>query len=95
MREYSHRSENLTIAVSDDGRKLEVEIRFSTSSARGLSDAVCPRCGATGRPTHWELEGPDGGGNTIWMSCNSATCVASGTPHWSRPVVFAEGWVDR
>lgn len=94
MRSVVHRSENLTIQVSEDGRKLEYEIRFSSSSARGTSDALCPKCLTTGRALHWEIEGPDGQGNTVWMVCENEDCDGGGF-RWTRPVTFVDGWVDR
>lgn len=96
MRDTLHRSENLTIARSEDGKRLEFEIRFSSSSARGDADGICPRCGKPGRPTHWEIEGPDGRGNTVWMRCTGEQCVEADEPFlWSQTVTFDDGWDER
>lgn len=95
MKRTLHRSENLIIALNE--REVEFEIRFSTSSSRGSSDAVCPRCGAIGEPAHWELEGPDTPGNTVWMNCRrDVECpgAAEGGFTWTQPVQFAS-WEEK
>ncbi|TVQ98410.1 MAG: hypothetical protein EA398_13250 [Deltaproteobacteria bacterium] len=95
MKRTLHRSENLLIAALKD--QIEFEIRFSTSAARGTCDARCPRCGEPGEPAHWELEGPDTRGNTVWMNCARATgCPGNedGGFTWTQPVVF-EPWVEK
>lgn len=98
MKTTLHRSENLIILRAEDGQRLEVEIRFSTSVARGGCDGKCPRCGAPGRPGHWELEGPDGRGNTMFLSCNDEGACRypdDRTFNWTQEVVFPDGWVER
>ncbi len=94
MREALYRSENLTVLSTEDGRRLEFEIRFTSSSTRGTAVGVCPRCGKAVRPTHWEIEGPDGTGNTVWMACERADCDGEGEFRWSRAVMFGP-WVER
>ena len=99
MKRTLHRSENLSIALIEESAQLEFEIRFSTSSAKGGCDARCPRCQAIGKPSHWELEGPDSRGNTVWMVCppDDAACkqeVNEGF-RWSQTVVFPDGWSDK
>lgn len=98
MIEVMHRSENLVIRRLDD-RSIDVEIRFASSSARGTAEGKCPRCGGAGRPTHWELEGPDTRGNTLWMACDNADGACenddTGALTWAVPVDFADGWEER
>lgn len=103
MKQNVHRSDNLLISLSDDGKELEFEIRFSMSYARGRCDATCPRCHAPVAPSRWEIEGPEALGNTVWFVCRD---TLSGTPacetgpdgtdelRWTRRVDFSEGWVD-
>jgi hypothetical protein len=98
MKPALHRSENLTILRGREPRTLEVEIRFSHSLARGTCDSTCPRCGRLGNPSHWELEGPDGTGNTMWLVCRDPeTCGRNDGPgtSWTQSVTFAKGWEDR
>lgn len=98
MAEVMHRSENLVIRQLDD-LSIDVEIRFASSSAKGTAEGRCPRCGGAGRPTHWELEGPDTRGNTLWMACGAevAACEkdTAGELTWSVPVDFSGGWDER
>lgn len=90
MRDTLHRSENLHIYRDDSEPEVQVEIRFSESVTHGTCDGTCPRCGALGKPAYWELEGPDGSQNTIWMSCNEGPNCSEDT-NWSRTVDF-EDW---
>jgi len=97
MKETIHSSENLVIKRMPDTRRLEVTIRFSTSYAKGMVDATCPRCGSFGRPSHWELEGPDGGGNMMWLKCDPDRDCAeenAGDASWTQRVDFSAGWVE-
>ncbi|MFT4702580.1 MAG: hypothetical protein ACI81R_000265 [Bradymonadia bacterium] len=88
-----HRSENLHIYRDDEDPIVQVEIRFSTSSARGIADGACPRCGNLGKPAFWEMEGPDGKQNTVWLNCpQPSECEDEFT--WSRTVTF-EDWDDQ
>ena len=97
MKRTIHRSENLAISIPDDDNKLEVEIRFTSSSAKGHCDRTCPRCGTGGEPAHWEIEGPDGANNTMWLSCpNKDDCPGNRRDDgytWMRDVTFEE-WVE-
>lgn len=98
MKKNVHRSDNLLISLAEDGKTLEVEIRFSMSSARGRCDATCPRCGNPIPPTRWELEGPDGAGNTVWFECarplnDKPRCESDIS--WTRRVEFADGWTEK
>jgi len=98
MKTTIHRSENLVINRCDDTDRLELEIRFPSSFARGTCDARCPRCGAPGRAGHWELEGPDGRGNTVFFSCNAdVSCDSSDglTFNWTQEVLFPDGWQEK
>lgn len=90
MNETLHRSENLIISRAGSGNRLSVEIRFPTSSARGVVDASCPRCGRVGKPEQWEIEGPDGRTNTVWLGCPPDYECERET-RWSRQVAF-DGW---
>lgn len=96
-RKTLHRSENLHIFRDGDAAPVHVEIRFSESSTLGSCDGVCPRCGALGKPAYWELEGPDGTQNTIWMGCpdgeRERNDACDGEFTWSKTVEFAE-WRD-
>lgn len=91
MRQTLHRSENLHIYREPTGSEVYAEIRFSASLTRGTCDGTCPRCGKLGKPAFWELEGPDGNQNTLWMNCDPSGCEEEFT--WSRTVRFEE-WVD-
>lgn len=98
MKKSLHRSDNLLISLMEDEKTLEVEIRFSMSSARGRCDATCPRCGNPVAPTRWELEGPDGAGNTVWFECKRPLNGAEGCGgelSWTRRVEFADGWIEK
>jgi hypothetical protein len=98
MKATIHRSENLVILRSEDSDRLELEIRFPSSFARGWCEGRCPRCGAPGRPGHWELEGPDGRGNTVYFSCNvEGQCQGSDgvSFNWTQEVQFPDGWTDK
>lgn len=91
MRKTLHRSENLHIFREESDPTVFAEIRFSSSQTRGKCDGTCPRCGKAGKPAFWELEGPDGGQNTLWMNCDAGVCDDDFS--WSRTVQFAN-WVD-
>ena len=96
MRQNIYRSENLLITLCEDERQLEFEIRFSTSYARGRCDATCPRCHKPVSPSRWEIEGPEGLGNTVWFTCGSSSQGGAGCDdlRWTRRVDFPDGWVD-
>lgn len=97
MRQNLHRSDNLLVSLSDDERQIEFEIRFSTSFARGACEAACPRCGNPVAPHRWELEGPDGAGNTVWFECGKALNGAPACDQelvWTRRATFDDGWVE-
>ena len=56
----------------------------------------CPRCGSQTRVVLWELEGPGGDSNTIWLVCDGEEpCQLDSKPlRWSRPVTFERDWED-
>ncbi len=92
MRHTMHRSENLHIYRDDDAAEILIELRFSESASHGRCDGVCPRCGKLGKAAYWELEGPDGTQNTLWLSCNEGpNCDADS--NWSKTVDF-DDWRD-
>lgn len=97
-RDTLHRSENLHLWRSSDGRRIDVEIRFGVTYARASATAVCPSCGGVARPHHWELEGPDGTNNTLWMHCD-ATPPCKGSDGrdlgWTTNAAFGDGWIER
>jgi hypothetical protein len=92
MSETLHRSENLTISRATGETNTLVEIRFSTSTVRGSFDSACPRCGSPGHPEQWELEGPQGRTNTVWLRCTPEDGCSRET-RWSRQVKF-DDWED-
>lgn len=92
MNETLHRSENLILFRASGQTEVQVEIRFPTTSARGVFDSACPRCGSPGQPEQWEIEGPDGRTNTVWLKCDPANGCTRET-RWSRQVTFS-GWSD-
>lgn len=92
MSETLHRSENLIIANPDGSTQLTVEIRFPSSSVRGTVEASCPRCGKVGKPEQWEIEGPEGRTNTMWLGCRPDYHCERET-RWSRQVAFGD-WSD-
>lgn len=96
MRQNIHRSENLFITLTEDGKQLDFEIRFSTSYAKGRCDATCPRCHAPVAPARWEIEGPEGMGNTVWFTCSTPLDGTEGCKglRWTRRVDFNDGWVE-
>ncbi len=90
--ETLHRSQNLIISRLNDSTEVNVEIRFSTSIAKGLFDSKCPRCGESGTPEQWEFEGPESSHNTIWLKCN-AGCLDRET-RWTRRAEFDDSWTE-
>ena len=93
MSQTLHRSQNLIIARGEEPNELTIEIRFPTSMARGHSTSDCPRCGVPGVPEQWEIEGPDGRSNLIWLGC-AAVCSGKRDTRWSRTVTFDDGWTE-
>lgn len=97
MKKTVHRSDNLFITLLESQKELEFEIRFSTSSARGRCDALCPRCLNPVSPNRWEIEGPEGMGNTVWFACEKTLNGAEACNddlRWTRRVDFLDGWVE-
>lgn len=91
--ETLHRSDNLLMTREPGSTEIDVEIRFPTSLARGSAESGCPRCGKPGKPEQWEIEGPDGRLNTIWLGCDCESTTERDT-RWSRSVTFRGGWTD-
>lgn len=88
-----HRSDNLLFSRVNGETSVYVELRFPTSMVRGEFDSACPRCSKPGKPEQWEIEGPDGRTNSVWLSCDSE-CTTERDTRWSRTVSFKEGWTD-
>lgn len=98
MKKNVYRSENLLITLTENQKELEFEIRFSTSYARGRCDALCPRCMSPVAPSRWEIEGPDGMGNTVWFACEETLDLKEPCKddlRWTRRVDFLDGWVEQ
>ncbi len=98
MKKAIHRSDNLTVSLSKNEKSILFELRFPNSYAQGTCTAACPRCGVPVAPTRWELEGPDGAGNTVWFACGkpldgSEACDEDLT--WTQRLSFTKGWEDR
>lgn len=96
MKKHIHRSENLLVSLLENGKDIEFEIRFSDSYSRGTCDALCPRCQNPIAPQRWELEGPDGSGNTVWFSCGETLNGKDPCEQeidWTRRVLFDE-WTE-
>jgi hypothetical protein len=96
LKQHLHRSENLLISLLDNKKEIEFEIRFSDSYSRGTCDALCPRCGNPVAPQRWELEGPDGSGNTVWFVCVDPLNGEEGCGEeldWTRRVTFQD-WIE-
>ncbi len=93
MNQTLHRSDNLLMTRSAGASTVQVELRFPTSMSKGEFDSACPRCGLPGKPEQWEIEGPDGRSNTVWLGC-TADCGNQRDSRWSRSVEFTKGWMD-
>lgn len=96
MKEHLHRSDNLLISILENRKQIEFEVRFSQSYARGTCEAVCPRCQNPVAPSRWELEGPDGSGNTVWFTCSktlNGEDSCGDDMSWTRRVTFGD-WVE-
>ena len=91
-----HNSTNLTIEFDRSSMHYTLTVRFGEEAIAGQADGGCPRCGEQTRVVLWELEGPGGDSNTIWLVCDSQKqCMLDGEPlRWSRPVTFERDWED-
>lgn len=91
-----HNSTNLTIEFDTETCLYTLTVRFDEEAIAGHADGPCPRCGGHTRVVLWELEGPGGESNTIWLVCGGEKpCLLDGEPlRWSRPVTFERDWED-
>ncbi len=88
MSQTVHRSENLIIQRESGSTELSIELRFPSAIARGKAEGSCPRCGSPGHPEQWEVDGPEGTRNTVWLSCLAESCGQDF--RWTRPVSFGD-----
>ncbi len=88
-----HRSENLSIMRTEELCEIRIEIRFTNSSTDGFVQVACPKCGHPGMIKHWEVEGPDGSQNTVWLNCHNERCSGDDFT-WSKTVTFS-AWRER
>lgn len=91
-----HNSKNLTIAFDSEAFTYKLTVCFDEESISGYAEGACPRCGAQTRVVLWELEGPGGESNTIWLVCdNKPACMLDGELlRWARGVKFERDWDD-
>ena len=91
-----HDSRNLSIDYQPDRARYEVTVRFGDDAIRGHAPAQCPRCGSKSHISLWELEGPGGETNTMWLICaGEPACLLDDEPlRWSTQVDFQADWDD-
>ena len=89
-----HNSTNLTIEFDPESFHYTLTVRFDEEAIAGQAEGACPRCGSETRVVLWELEGPGGDSNTIWLVCDSPQqCMLDSKPlRWARPVTFERDW---
>lgn len=87
-----HTSRNLEITYDEATLDLSFIVRFHDESVTGKADGSCPMCGGASNVVLWELEGPDGDSNTVWLTCAQACAERNGEVRWSRPVEFDGHW---
>lgn len=91
-----HQSRNLTIDYDSSTQRYIVTVVFGEETVVGTSAGECPRCHASSHATLWELEGPGGDSNTIWLVCAAdPPCHRDGKLlRWSVSVEFEDDWGD-
>ena len=92
MTEVIYRSRNLKIAFEADSGEYAFTLRFHGETATGRVRAGCPLCHGPSAPAFWEIEGPDGDANTVWLTCTSGCAAKGTTDRWSREIEFSTGW---
>jgi hypothetical protein len=91
-----HHSRNLTIEFDDDRQLYLFTVRFGDESIAGRAEGHCPRCGSDSEVQLWELEGPGGQANTMWLCCaGDPPCrLDDKVLRWSADVLFERDWDD-
>ncbi|MBN1947582.1 MAG: hypothetical protein JW797_18080 [Bradymonadales bacterium] len=91
-----HSSRNLTIEYDPDTERFQVTVRFNEETIVGYAPAPCPRCGSKSHVSLWELEGPGGDSNLIWLTCaaDPPCLIDDEVLRWSREVIFERDWED-